>query len=713
MKFASLFLASAWAKDKSINSNDRTPRPSSAIGWGLPDITSGCPATEVSGPGWTVESDHYYSNYETCRRSYTCPDNTVMFYKWNRIDLEYQSTCYYDFVRLSGKDQQTGAVTSAYHCGSKSSGSHPALFDWQMFNGQEAIVEFYTDYSVTRWGFSLDLKCVDQSTIDMCTFTNCHQDATCSVDESGAAVCTCRFLYSGDGVNTCAFDLGKVFQINTYRVTSNISDRYVQNEVAVVVENRNPEAGEFYTFDVNLDEYEFISSLVLRVGDNGPVTKGSVHLEQTAQEIFDNAVSNGLGAAITQEEYETEVSDTSFATTVFVPAGEKLYVWLNYDMQLQRTERNYKYRTHIAPSDPIDSLEIVVNIDESRPIKMGQTYSWFGDEDKQTSNTFNKRTISNSHVQFTYTQTDVARDGFDNQLRVEYDVDRPSAACGDIIMRDGYFVHFISPESVDPMPKNVVLTIDTSGSMSIANRMAKARNSVISFLNQLDPEDTFWLQEFNSYTSFYMPEAQLASPGNIANAIRWVRSLNAGGGTALASATLNSVNRPLDAERANIAFVISDGEPTSGETRWNVIQANTLAANVRPDGHGQKWAVFNIGIGNGAPINEITKLSIQNQGVAVQIFDNENVEGILGNFFEEYAMPIIWNQKFEYTGVDQFDCSCKLTSQISESLKSFQPTTCSLTKRWFASVNSLTHAAMLLLVLDLVCLCLRLSKTFS
>ena len=659
MKFTNLLLASAWAK-KDNGENERGDRgrypAHTAVAWNAPD-SGPCTDTAVSGPGWTVESPHYYGNHNTCTRSYQCPENTVVFYKWNRIEIEYHSSCYYDYVKLSGRTE-TGGTESAYHCSTKTASTHPALFDWQMFNSREAIVEFYTDYSVTKWGFSVDIKCVDQSSIDMCTFTNCHEDATCSLDEDGGAVCTCRDFYSGDGINNCAFDLGKVFQINNYRVTSKVSDRYVQSEVAVVVENRNPEAGEFYTFDVNLDEYEFISSLVMRVGDNGAITKGRVHLEQTAQEIFNNAVSSGTGAAIV-EETDTEVSDTSFATTVFVPAGEKLYVWLNYDMQLKRTERNYKYRTHISPHDPIDNLEIIVDIDESRPIKMGQTYSWFESENKQTSNSFRKQTINNSHVRFTYTQTDVARDGFDDQLRVEYDVDRPSAACGDIIMRDGYFVHFISPEGVDPMPKNVVLTIDTSGSMSISNRMGKARDAVVAFLNQLDPEDTFWLQEFNSQTYVYQSEAQAASPGNIANAIRWVRSLNAGGGTALASATLNSVNRPLDAERANIAFVISDGEPTSGETRWEVIQADTLRANVRDDGHGQKWAVFNIGIGNGAPFNEISKLSVQNQGVAVQIFDNENVVGVLGNFFNEYAMPIIWNQKFEYTGVDQFDCSCK------------------------------------------------------
>ena len=426
-----------------------------------------------------------------------------------------------------------------------------------------------------------------------------------------------------------------------------------------MVANQNTASGEMYTFNVYLDEYEFISSLVMRVGDDGPITKGDVHLEQEAQEIFDNAVSNGQGAALTQETDDTEVSDSSFSTTVFVPPGEKLYIWLNFDMQLSRTQKNYKYRTHVRPTDPIEKLQIIVDIDESRPIKKGQTYAWFESEDKQTSTSFNREVLNNGHIVFSYEQETIGQDEFDEQLRVEYDVDRPSQDCGDIILRDGYFVHFISPEGIPPMPKNVVITIDTSGSMSYMDRMRKAREAVNTFLDQLVPHDTFWIQEFNSYLNDYQSEPLDATPGNIARAKQWVSGLNAGGGTALAQATLVSVNRPIDTERANIAFIVSDGAPTVGETNWGIIQEDTLVANERDDGLGQKWAVFNIGVGSGAPISEITKLSTQNMGLARQIFDHENVVALFAGFMEEYATPLIWNQKFQYNNVDNFDCSCK------------------------------------------------------
>jgi len=53
-----------------------------------------------------------------------------------------------------------------------------------------------------------------------------------------------------------------------YRLTVHVQDRYVRSEVAVHVQNTETAASE-YNFAVNLHETEFISSLTMRVGDNG------------------------------------------------------------------------------------------------------------------------------------------------------------------------------------------------------------------------------------------------------------------------------------------------------------------------------------------------------------------------------------------------------------------------------------------------------------
>ena len=148
---------------------------------------------------------------------------------------------------------------------------------------------------------------------------------------------------------------------------------------------------------------------------------------------------------------------------------------------------------------------------------------------------------------------------------------------------------------------------------------------------------------------------------NIENAKRWVNSLTSGGGTALYDGVYNSVQRPLDMERANLAFIISDGYPTSGITRWSQIQANILAANSIKNNQGeevgQKWAIYNFGIGNGAPMFELSKLSTWNMGVGRQVFDDADVHTQLTEFFNEYSIPLVWNNQFHYSGASEYDCS--------------------------------------------------------
>ena len=138
-------------------------------------------------------------------------------------------------------------------------------------------------------------------------------------------------------------------------------------------------------------------------------------------------------------------------------------------------------------------------------------------------------------------------------------------------------------------------------------------------LSQLRAKDTFWMQEFNSDTYSWNSEnvALPANPKNIEAASKWVEQLSSGGGTNLYQAIENSVTKKLDTTRANIAFIITDGEPTSGISSWELIQKytkekNSMKAYGQKDR--QKWALFNFAIGSNAPMTELNKLSILNMG---------------------------------------------------------------------------------------------------
>ena len=81
------------------------------------------------------------------------------------------------------------------------------------------------------------------------------------------------------------------------------------------------------------------------------------------------------------------------------------------------------------------------------------------------------------------------KEDFKDNLVVEYDLVRTDAdSGGDIIVRNGFFVHYIAPEGFDSIPKNVILTIDTSGSMG-STRMEMAKDALLTILRAVSNQN--------------------------------------------------------------------------------------------------------------------------------------------------------------------------------------------------------------------------------
>ena len=248
----------------------------------------------------------------------------------------------------------------------------------------------------------------------------------------------------------------------------------------------------------------------------------------------------------------------------------------------------------------------LVDIDETGDLVLDKTLVDFASVD------FNSEEKSANNIVYKYSTTDVSANTFDNKLTIIYDIAEPNQPCGDIILRDGHFIHYIRKNRPDDepatediasqpegdseevvtrrrregdnlsIPRNIAISIDTSKSMKDAGRMDAAKRAVIKILEELSPHDTFWLQSFSSTLLTYKRDPIEATPENVQNAIQWVNGLQADGGTNLNGGLQGLIKQPHDDKKANLAFVISDGMPTTGESNWSNIQVhityNELAA---------------------------------------------------------------------------------------------------------------------------------------
>merc|ERR1712110_775633 len=430
--------------------------------------------------------------------------------------------------------------------------------------------------------------------------------------------------------------------VEDYRLSIFVQDRYVRSEVAVHVKNTGTESEE-YDIGVNLGEDEFISSLTMRVGDK--VTHGNVHEKKEAKEIYDEAKERGEHAGLTTE---SETKDTSFSTKVNVPAGEDAYFWLTYEQQLTRSKSKYDYKTRLTLYGNVKNLDIIVKMKESKEIIDPKvTMGWM----KMT-----KTVISGKEVSFKYTSKPtytVLPGSVSYDVKLEYDVVRPTGHGGDILIRNGYFVHFISPDDMPPIPKNIIFVIDKSASMRGA-RMDKTREAFEYILNDLEVFDKFNIIQFDSSADKLFSSSRDAVGSVLERAKSKVKNINASGGANIYEALRTALKEsPHPESEAGIIFLLSDGDTNEGVTNWNTIRENVLKENE------DRFAIFTFAIGSGAPYDELEKLSIQNDGVARQIFTDSDVKDSVEDFYKTVATPLLWNMTVNYDNTKKSVMSAK------------------------------------------------------
>ncbi len=115
----------------------------------------------------------------------------------------------------------------------------------------------------------------------------------------------------------------------------------------------------------------------------------------------------------------------------------------------------------------------------------------------------------------------------------------------------------------DRKPANVLLVLDTSGSMNDENRLMRAKDGLSTFLREVSPNDRVGLTIFSDRVRPLVPIAPVRA--NKARLQGTIRDLIADGGTAFHDATaegVETVKRLGDRERINAVVVLTDGEDT-------------------------------------------------------------------------------------------------------------------------------------------------------
>lgn len=202
---------------------------------------------------------------------------------------------------------------------------------------------------------------------------------------------------------------------------------------------------------------------------------------------------------------------------------------------------------------------------------------------------------------------------------------------------EGTFLLVVSPRTQDdsqPLPKDVVFVLDTSGSM-VGPKMEQARAAMRFCVRSLGAEDRFGIVPFATEPRPYANELRTASAAERTAAEAFIGGLEARGGTAIDDALRAAFALlPANAGGERPAFVVflTDGLPTIGETDIATITKRAVA-------NARGARIFAFGIGNDVNTRLLDTISDETRGTRDYVAESEDIEVKVSNLWTKVAKP--------------------------------------------------------------------------
>uniref|UniRef100_UPI003F64AC68 uncharacterized protein LOC100003906 isoform 1 precursor n=1 Tax=Danio rerio TaxID=7955 RepID=UPI003F64AC68 len=432
--------------------------------------------------------------------------------------------------------------------------------------------------------------------------------------------------------------------IYSFYINSTVSSRYATTIITSRVANKLSEPQEIQ-FEVKIPKNAFISKFRMII--EGKTYDGVVKKKEEAQQQYNKAVSRGESAGLIKSVGRT-LED--FKTSVTVAANSKVTFELTYEELLKRRLGKYELLINAQPMQPVADFKIDVHIQENPGISFLEVKGDLNTGDLASA-VKTTRADKDAWVTFYPTRdqqtkcTNCAENGLNGDLIITYDVNRGNPK-GEVQISNGYFVHYFAPSDVPRIPKNVVFIIDRSGSMH-GRKIRQTRSALLTILNDLDEDDHFGLITFDAEIDFWKRELLQATKANRENAESFVKRIQDRGATNINDAVLagvDMINRNPRKGTASILILLTDGDPTAGETNIEKIMANVKEAI------GSKFPLYCLGFGYDVNFDFLTKMSLENNAVARRIYEDSDADIQLQGFYDEVAVPLLTDIQLSYAG---------------------------------------------------------------
>ncbi|MDR1050623.1 MAG: VWA domain-containing protein [Deltaproteobacteria bacterium] len=222
---------------------------------------------------------------------------------------------------------------------------------------------------------------------------------------------------------------------------------------------------------------------------------------------------------------------------------------------------------------------------------------------------------------------------------------------------DGYFLFLADAldDGPEPAPKDVVLALDCSGSMT-GVKFEQALEALAFVAGGLNPGDGLGLLAFSGGVELWRPGLVPATEANRRDAADFARRLRPGGGTdigaalgaALGMASEKRAGRSAgggkggggqkagSGGRPRYLMLLTDGEPTLGETDEGGL---ALMAGEADGGGGTR--IFSFGLGSRVNVRLLDRLSEQSSGLTTYVSEREDAGDKARALFSKMSRPVL------------------------------------------------------------------------
>lgn len=219
----------------------------------------------------------------------------------------------------------------------------------------------------------------------------------------------------------------------------------------------------------------------------------------------------------------------------------------------------------------------------------------------------------------------------------------------------GYFLALLTPKiqlaSDELLPKDVIVVMDTSGSMDEDGKIAQARKAMKFVVGKLNGKDRFAVVTFSTMVRKLHEQLIDATDDNKKSAQESIDKLEASGGTNIEGAIRAAYELAgTDAKRPCYVLFFTDGLPTMGEIT-DVRALAKLSGEKRP-GHVR---MFTFGVGYDVNTWLLDTLAEEGRGQREYVKPKEDMEVKVSNFANKIAAPVLSDVKLRIDGAEIHD----------------------------------------------------------